>query len=746
MEKDRKAQGMREAPAAFVAAGDQRQEVLAGLVERVTYHNQETGFCVLRLKARGHRDLVTTIGHAAMISAGEWVTASGDWVNDRTHGLQFRARFLKTSAPTSLDGIEKYLGSGMIRGIGPVYAKRMVKMFGKDVFDLIEAEPARLREVEGIGPKRADKITSAWADQKVIREIMVFLHSHGVGTARAVRIFKTYGVDSVQVMSENPYRLARDIRGIGFRTADLIAEKLGIEKTAMIRLRAGISYALTEAMGNGHCGLPLAELIPQSTKLLEVSDALIQTAVDLELAEGTVIADTVAETPCVFLNGLYHAEKGVADRFHHLVSGQRPWPDIDADKALPWIEKKTGLTLAPSQTEAIRLALRSKVMVITGGPGVGKTTIVNSILQILAAKAVTLLLCAPTGRAAKRMKEATGMEAKTIHRMLEIDPETFGFKRNEESPLDCDLLVVDESSMVDISLMHSLLKAVPNHAAVLIVGDIDQLPSVGPGQVLADIIVSNVIPVVRLTEVFRQAAQSKIITSAHRINQGQIPDMTKPDGESDFYFVPAEDSDQAVERILDMVKNRIPKRFGLDPIRDIQVLCPMNRGGVGARSLNIELQAALNPVVENKVERFGSTFAPGDKVMQIENDYDKEVYNGDIGYVEGVDLTEGELAANFDGRTVTYLFGELDTLMLAYAATIHKSQGSEYPAVVIPVLTQHYAMLQRNLLYTGITRGKRLVVIVGQRKAVAIAVKNVSGRRRWSKLDEWLGRPPETVP
>lgn len=713
-------------------------EVLAGLVERVTFHSTESGFCVLRLKARGHRELVTTTGHAAMISAGEWVTASGEWINDRTHGLQFRARFLKTSAPTSLDGIEKYLGSGMIRGIGPVYAKRMVKMFGKDVFDLIEAEPARLREVEGIGPKRADKITSAWADQKVIREIMVFLHSHAVGTARAVRIFKTYGVDAVQVMSENPYRLARDIRGIGFRTADLIAEKLGIEKTAMIRVRAGISYALTEAMGNGHCGLPRKELIPLAIKLLEVRDDLIHTAIELEMSEGTVTADTVGDLPCVFLSGLYHAEKGVADRFQHLNAGPRPWPDIDATKAIPWIEKKTGLTLAETQAEAVRLALRSKVMVITGGPGVGKTTIVNSILQILAAKAVKLLLCAPTGRAAKRMKEATGMEAKTIHRMLEIDPKSFGFKRNEESPLDCDLLVVDESSMVDVSLMHALLKAVPDHAALLIVGDIDQLPSVGPGQVLADVIGSGAIPVVRLTEVFRQAAQSKIITSAHRINQGLLPDLTKPDGESDFYFVPAEDPDQAVTRILDMVKIRIPKRFGLDPIRDIQILCPMNRGGVGARSLNIELQAALNPSGDNKVGRFGSTFAPGDKVMQIENDYDKEVYNGDIGYVEGVDLNEGELTASFDGRTVTYLFGELDTLVLAYAATIHKSQGSEYPAVVIPVLTQHYAMLQRNLLYTGITRGKRLVVIVGQRKAVAIAVKNVSGRRRWSKLDEWL--------
>lgn len=717
---------------------DTNTEVLAGLVERVTFHSLDSGFCVLRLKARGHRELVTTIGHAAMISAGEWVTASGEWINDRNHGLQFKARFLRTSAPSSLDGIEKYLGSGMIRGIGPVYAKRMVKKFGKDVFDLIEAEPERLREVEGIGPKRADKITSAWADQKVIREIMVFLHEHSVGTARAVRIFKTYGTDAVQVMSENPYQLARDIRGIGFRTADLIAEKLGIEKTAMIRVRAGISYALTEAMGNGHCGLPHKELIPLTIKLLEVPVELIHTAIELEMSDGTVTADTVGDTPCVFLSGLYHSEKGIAERFRTLISGALPWPDIDADKALPWIEKRTGLTLAPSQAEAIRLALRSKVMVITGGPGVGKTTIVNSILQILAAKAVTLLLCAPTGRAAKRMKEATGMEAKTIHRLLEIDPKTFGFKRNEESPLECDLLVIDESSMVDVSLMQSLLKAVPDHAAVLIVGDIDQLPSVGPGQVLADIIGSNAIPVVRLTEVFRQAAESRIITNAHRINQGKSPDLSKPVGETDFYFVVAEDPEQAVSRIITLVQTRIPRRFGLDPIRDIQVLCPMNRGGVGARSLNVELQAALNPPGDNKVERFGSTFAPGDKVMQIENDYDKEVYNGDIGYVEAVDTNEGELTANFDGRSVSYLFGELDTLVLAYAATIHKSQGSEYPAVVIPVLTQHYVMLQRNLLYTGITRGKRLVVLVGQRKAVAIAVKNVSGRRRWSKLDEWL--------
>src|ERR1700737_341059 len=494
-------------------------------------------------------------------------------------------------------------------------------------------------------------------------------------------------------------------------------------------------------MDEGHCGLPTEELTPLAAELLEVPGELIQTAMDLELAERTVIADTVGETACIFLAGLYRAEQVMAERLLRLAKGTLPWPYIDPEKALPWIEQKTGLSLAESQVAAIRQALLSKVFVITGGPGVCKTTIVNSILRILAAKGVSLSLCAPTGRAAKRMTEATGFEAKTIHRLLEVDPRTGGFKRGSDNPLECDLLVVDETSMVDVMLMQALMKAVPDHAALLIGGDIDQLPSVGPGQILADVIASAAVPVVRLTEVFRQAAQSRIITSAHRINQGSIPDLGKPEGDSDFYFVQADDSETAVPRIIELVKNCIPQRFGLDPIRDIQVLCPMNRGGVGARSLNIELQAALNPAGERKVERFGWTFAPGDKVMQIENDYDKEVYNGDIGYLDDVAPEAGELTASFDGRAVTYGFGELDTLVPAYAATIHKSQGSEYPAVVIPVLTQHYAMLQRNLLYTGVTRGKQLVVLVGQTKALAIAARNVSGRRRWSKLNGWLAAP-----
>ncbi|MEE4235267.1 MAG: ATP-dependent RecD-like DNA helicase [Anderseniella sp.] len=720
-------------------------DVLAGLVERVTFHNAENGFCVLRVKARGLRDLITVVGHCATISAGEWITATGEWFNDRTHGVQFKARFLKTTPPTTSEGIEKYLSSGMIRGIGPVYARKMVKAFGEQVFTIIEAQPERLREVDGIGAVRARRIMAAWAEHKAVREIMVFLHSHGVGTARAVRIYKTYGSDAIEVMTDNPYRLARDIRGIGFRTADAIAMKLGIDKSAMVRVRAGISYALSEAMNEGHCGLPVEQLLPLAVELLEVPSGLVQTALDLELAEATVIADTMAETRCVFLSGLYRSEQGIAERLRSLSQGRLPWASIDPEKALPWIEQKTGLSLALSQKQAIRLALSAKVLVITGGPGVGKTTIVNSILRILTAKRVNLLLCAPTGRAAKRMSEATGFEARTIHRLLEVDPKAGGFKRNRDNPLDCDLLVIDETSMVDVPLMHALLKALPDSAALLIVGDIDQLPSVGPGQVLADIIGSQAVAVVRLTEVFRQAAESRIITAAHRINAGQMPELGRPDGESDFYFVSATDPEAAVALIVDLVKTRIPNRFGLDPVRDVQVLCPMNRGGVGARSLNIELQAALNPAGEKKVERFGWTFAPGDKVMQIENDYDREVYNGDVGYVETVDVDSGELTARFDGRIITYGFGELDSLVPAYAATIHKSQGSEYPAVVIPVMTQHYTLLQRNLLYTGITRGKQLVVLVGQAKAVAIAVNNVSGRRRWTKLQQWLADKPHPL-
>jgi exodeoxyribonuclease V alpha subunit len=714
------------------------RETLVGSVERVTFHNEDNGFAVLKVKARGKRDLVPVVGHVASISAGEFIHAVGVWITDRAHGLQFKADFLKTTPPTTAEGIEKYLGSGMVRGIGPVLAKRIVAAFGEKTFEVIEAEPERMREVSGIGEFRSGKIVAGWAEQKAVRDIMVFLHAHGVGTSRAVRIFKTYGYDAIQVMTENPYRLARDIRGIGFRTADAIAMKLGMTREAPQRVKAGISFALQEATDEGHCGLPVEELVKLATTLLEVDEGVIRTALSAELADGEVVADSIEGKPCVFLRGLYVAERGIAERMRALAGGSPPWPTIDVAKALPWVEKSTGKTLAESQRAAIERALASKVTVVTGGPGVGKTTLLDAILRILAVKGARLLLAAPTGRAAKRMTEQTGIEAKTIHRLLETDPKTGGFRRDADTPLDCDLLVIDETSMVDAPLMYAVLKAVPPKAGLLLVGDVDQLPSVGPGQVLADIIDSGAVPVARLTEVFRQAAESRIIVNAHRINRGEMPEWPKRGEDSDFWFVDADDPEKGAAKVVEIVRDRIPRRFGLDPVHDVQVLCPMQRGALGARALNGDLQNALNPNMAEKIERFGSSFAPGDKVMQTENDYDREVFNGDLGRVRRIDQTEGLLVAEFDGREVEYPFGELDALVPAYATTIHKSQGSEYPAVVITIATQHYTMLARNLVYTAVTRGKRLVVIVGQRKALAIAVRAHGRKRRWTKLKEWL--------
>jgi exodeoxyribonuclease V alpha subunit len=724
------------------------RELLSGSVERVTYHNEENGFAVLRVHVAGHRDLVTVVGQMATVSPGEAIQAGGAWMQDRTHGLQFKAVWLRAAAPTSLEGIEKYLASGLLKGIGQHFAKRLVAAFGANVFTVIEQEPSRLRDVEGIGPTRATRIIDGWSSQRAVRDIMVFLHTHGVGTSRALRIYKTYGADAIAVISENPYRLARDIRGIGFVTADKIAERVGIAKTAMIRARAGVGYALAEALDDGHCGLPEAELIAAAAKLLDVPIELIGEALALELTDQQVVRDIVGAAPLasaaepgqpiIFLASLALAERQIAANMHRLLHGRPSWPAIDVDRAIPWVEAKLGMSLAPGQQDALRLAVTSKVTAITGGPGVGKTTLMNAILRVLTAKGVRPLLCAPTGRAAKRLAEATGLEAKTIHRLLEVNPRDGRFRRNEQLPLECDLLVVDETSMVDVPLMSSLLRALPTNAAALFVGDVDQLPSVGPGQVLADLLMCGVVPVVRLTDVFRQAAESRIITNAHRINAGEMPELTAKDERADFYFVDAQEPEEAARKIVQLVKSRIPDRFGLHAARDIQVLCPMNRGASGAKTLNVELQKAINPPGPQRIERFGWTFAVGDKVMQIENDYDKEVYNGDLGFISSIDLELGSLVIDFDSRPVTYQAAELDRVVLAYATTIHKAQGSEYPAVVIPVTTQHFPMLQRNLIYTGITRGKRLVVLVGQKKALGIAVRNVDSRRRWSKLREWL--------
>ncbi len=715
------------APGSPTAALDR----LSGLVERVTFHNAQNGFCVLRLKVKGERELITLVGHAPAVSPGEYASASGTWVTDREHGRQFRAVFVKISPPTTLAGIERYLGSGMVKGIGPIYAGKLVKAFGLSVFEVIEQSPQRLRDIAGIGEIRARKITSGWADQKVIRDIMVFLHAHGVSTSRAVRIFKTYGPDAIDIVRENPYRLARDIRGIGFLSADPIAQKIG-------GAQAGISYALTEASAQGHCGLPYAELVPLAVKLLDIPESVIETAIAREIDDTVLLPDTVDGQPCVFLAPLYYAEQSIAVQIRRLRSGVTTLPAFDAEKAIPWVEQKLSIELADSQKAAVRLALTSKLLVITGGPGVGKTTLVKSILTVMAAKGVKPLLCAPTGRAAKRLAESTGLEARTIHRLLEVNPLNGQFKRNEDHPLDCDLVVADECSMIDVPLANQLLKAVATPTAVILVGDVDQLPSVGPGQFLADLIESGAVPVIRLTEVFRQAASSRIVRCAHQINQGNFPSLPAKGEASDFYLVAAEAPEEIAQTVVDLVQTRLPRKFNVDPIRDIQVLCPMNRGITGARGINQALQAALNPPGEHSVDKFGYRFSVGDKVMQIENNYDRDVYNGDIGLVTGIDLDEEELAVAFDGQVVHYPFGELDELVLCYATTIHKSQGSEYPVVVIPISTQHYMMLRRNLIYTGITRGKTLVVLVGQKKALAMAVKGKQVQRRWSKLKERL--------
>ena len=732
-------------PQPMQQAQQAQQEQIAGLVERVTFHNEESGFCVLRVKARGHRDLATVVGTLPEVREGEWLEAQGRWIMNKEYGQQFQAEFLRTMPPTTVEGIEKYLASGMIKGIGPVLAGRIVKAYKERTFEIIDADPHSLTFVEGIGPTRKKKIAEAWQEQKAIREIMVFLHGHKVSTSRAFRIFKAYGNEAIEKVRQDPYRLARDIQGIGFKTADVIAESVGIAKDSDLRARAGVEYALLQLTQEGHCGYGREELVAMAVELLEIPAEVVHAAVEYLIQDKRIVPRTLdAEAgphPTVFLAGLDHAEKNLAESLIARQAGRHPCPEIDVEKAVTWVEEKTGLELASQQREALRLACRSKVLVITGGPGVGKTTIINSIVKIMRAKQMRVLMAAPTGRAAKRMAEATGRPAKTIHRLLVFDPKTFQFKHNAEHPLEGDVFIIDEASMLDITLAWQLVRAIPQRAALILVGDVDQLPSVGPGCVLRDIIDSAQVPVCRLTEVFRQAARSAIVTNAHRVNQGQMPvfpreKVASPDS-TDFYFIEAADPDRAVAMVRGMVCEHIPQKFGFDRVDDIQVLSPMLRGTLGCRNLNAVLQQALNPTGP-AIQRYGWTFRVSDKVMQMANDYDKDVFNGDIGRVAGIDEVEQEMTVRFDGRPVKYDFNELDELHLSYATTVHKSQGSEYPVVVLPIHTQHYVMLQRNLLYTAITRSRKLVVLVGTLKALAIAVRNMDARRRVTLLRQRL--------
>ena len=735
-------------------------EHLRCVVERITYQNEENGYAVIKCLAKGFNDLVTVVGNMPDVHVGSVLYLGGTWRINGKYGRQFQMETFEETLPATVYGIEKYLGSGLVKGIGPKFAKRIVQKFGKDTLEVIETDPDKLLEVYGIGQTRVNRIKKSWQEQKEIKNIMLFLQGHDVSTSHATKIYKTYGDKSIEVVQENPYRLADDIWGIGFKTADTIATKLGFGHEKYVRLRSGMLYTLNQLSDDGHCYATRDMLLKTGAEMLDVEDSLLSMALDEMIrAEDVIIEDIPAkeeEVPkekAIYLPPFYFSEVGVARRLNdilHNTGGIRINPE-----GLPQrIQQKTGMRYDEVQMQGIMAAMTSKILVLTGGPGTGKTTTTLGIITAFREAGASILLAAPTGRAAKRLSEATGMEAKTIHRMLEAKPPE-GYKRNDENPLEGDVLIVDECSMIDIMLMYNLLKAIPDTMTVILVGDIDQLPSVGAGNVLRDIIDSGCFPVVRLTRIFRQAQASRIIMNAHRINHGKMPDISNGN-QTDFFFIDMDKeaqkrgikqddtallSEEAAKEIVALVGSKLPRYYRIPP-REIQVLTPMQRGVVGATSLNQSLQAAINPG-DMGLKRGGFLFKAQDKVMQIRNNYDKDVYNGDIGVVGSVDMEDRSLVVIFDGREVEYDASELDELVLAYATTIHKSQGSEYPIVVMPVLMTHFVMLQRNLIYTGITRAKKVLVMVGTKKALAYAVRNVVVQKRNTMLKERLQRLQE---
>jgi exodeoxyribonuclease V alpha subunit len=717
---------------------------LSGQIERITFTNEQNGFTIAKVKVKGKRDLVTVVGNLMAPMPGEIIDMRGEWAHHPKYGEQFKVVQFKTKVPATVYGIQKYLGSGLIKGLGPVMAGRIVDRFGENTLDVIENQIGRLAEVKGIAEKSIANIARAWDAQKEIRDVMIFLQSHGVSSAYASKIFKRYGDRSIAVVKQNPYRLATDIFGIGFLKADGIAKELGFSNDSEARVEAGVVYTLNKLSEDGHVYFPYEPLVERCRDILSVEREPIVRAIGSLSADKQIIIEDINEgidnfkqnNKAVYLTRFHQCETGISNRLKALLSMPKSTREVDFARAIQWVQQQLSFQPAENQKDAIRYALENKVMVITGGPGTGKTTIIKAILKIFSQMKIHIMLAAPTGRAAKRMSEMTGHPAKTIHRLLEYSIHKHGFQRNEKNPLDCDLLIIDEASMIDTILMYHLLKAVPATGTCIFVGDVNQLPSVGPGNVLKDMIACGSVAVVELNEIFRQAKSSRIVVNAHKINEGKLPAFGQSelfDPNNDFYFIEQDDAEKVLEIILQLVKQRIPQRFGFDALDDIQVLTPMHKGIVGAANLNDQLQSVLNPG-NGGITRGDRAFRVNDKVMQIRNNYDKSVFNGDIGRITAIRPEERQVTASFDNRHIVYDFSELDEMVLAYAVSVHKSQGSEYPVVIMPILTQHYILLQRNLIYTAVTRGRSLVVMVGSRRALAIGVNNNETQQRFTRL------------